>query len=615
MEYLDKNIRCIEKKDAALYEKINKILENKEYSFQKFYLKETKNGEKTVEIKTDKGIVRLNSIYNPEKEATVWTKKLPLNNIDTSIIVFGNANGIFTKEILKNVGENSSVIIFEPDMSLFIYSMQNFDMKDIILDKRVHLYINGINDEEFEFGLIKYISDVDMSTVVCCAIPKLEEMYDLEAEKFKEHIVGRIKKKELNKLTQKRLNKISAINLIKNLHFLKSSNYITDFISVIPKEVPFIIVSAGPSLEKNADELKKAKGKAFILATDTAIKVLTAHNVEYDAVITIDADKSEKHFENNDYYKHPVFCYIDSKNSILEKNKSKKIWLTSNRFQVRLFRKYNVDMVSYITGGSVSTAAFNVARIIGSKRIILVGQDLAYTDGLIHSGERADNSEISESDIYVDGIYGEKVKTRNDWKSYIDWFSSSVKELGKKTDVIDATEGGAKIEGCRIMDLSEVVNCYCKEEFDLKNLLEKILPTFGEQTYKSILDDIFEMKNELLEIKEISRLCLKKIENQITSLKTDKSDMYDEISLKKMLEDINLKLENKLVFDILNTYVEDDIQEKMENVNRITGNPKDDLINTYDMFCVLYRAFDSGADELIPILEDELNKLKERSKK
>ena len=123
------------------------------------------------------------------------------------------------------------------------------------------------------------------------------------------------------------------------------------------------------------------------------------------------------------------------------------------------------------------------------------------------------------------------------------------------------------------------------------------------------------MKNELIEIKEISRLCLKKIENQITSLKTDKSDMYDEISLKKMLEDINLKLENKLVFDILNTYVEDDIQEKMENVNRITGNPKDDLINTYDMFCVLYRAFDSGADELIPILEDELNKLKERSKK
>lgn len=613
MAYLDKNIKCIEKKDAALYGKINKILEKKQYSFQKYDLKETKNGGKAVEIKTDKGLIRLNSIYNPEKEAKVWAKKLPLKNIDTSVILFGNVNGIFTKEILKNVGKNSSVIIFEPDMSLFIYSIQNFDMEDIILDKRVHLYINGINDEQFEFGLIKYISDIALATVVCCSVPKLEEIYDLEAEKFKEHIIDRIKRKGLNKRTKRNLNKKSAINLIKNLHFLKESNYITDFINIIPKEIPFIIVSAGPSLEKNADELKKARGKAFILATDTAIKVLTAHNVEYDAAITIDADKSERHFENNEYYKHPVFCYIDSKNSILEKNKNRKILLTSNRFQVRLFRKYNVDMISYITGGSVATAAFNVARILGSKRIILVGQDLAYTDGLIHSGEKTDSSEISDSSIYVDGIYGEKVKTRNDWKSYIDWFSSSVKELGEKVDVIDATEGGAKIDGCRIMDLSEAVKCYCDRQFDFQKVLEKILPTFAEQTYTNILTDIIGMKNELLEIKEISGVCLREIENQLNLLKNDKSDMSGGISLKEMLENINLKLENKLVFDILNTYVEEDIQEKMENVNCITGNPKDDLINTYEMFCVLYRAFAAGAKELLPILEEELNKFKENS--
>lgn len=610
MEYLKKNIKYIEEINPKLYKKIKMILGKKEYFFQKFNLKETRNGEKTVEIETDNGVTRLNSVYNPKREAEAWVKKLPLNNIDTSVIMFGNANGIFTREILKNVGEKSSVMIFEPDISLFVYCIQNFDLKDIILDKRVHLYIAGINDEEFEFGLIKYISDIGISTAVCCACPKLEELYGMEAEKFKEYIIGRIKKKELNKITKKRLNKISVINNIKNLHFLKNSNYITDFINIIPIDIPFIIVSAGPSLEKNADELNKAKGKAFILATDTAVKVLTAHNVEYDAVITIDADKSDIHFENNEYYKHPIFCYMDSKNNILEKNKSEKIWLTSNKFMVRLFRKYNVDMISYVSGGSVATSAFNIARIIGSKKIILVGQDLAYTDDLMHAGESCNKSEISENEIWVEDIYGKMIKTRDDWKSYIDWFSASAKELRGKAEIIDATEGGAKIDGCKIMGLSEAVEYYCKDSFDFQKALQKVLPTFDEQTYNQILNDIFEMKNELFEIKDISNLCLKEIERQITLLKFDKIDISEEILLKKTLEDINLKLENKLAFDLLNTYVEDDIQEKMEKVNYITNNPKDDLISTYEMFCILYRAFIDGVNELSPILEDELKRLR-----
>lgn len=610
MECFERNINCIKEKYPDLYKKITECLEEKKYCFDNFRLKETKNGGNTVEIKTDNGYIRLNSVYNPEKEAEVWVKKLPLNNIDTSIIMFGNANGVFTKEILKNAGKKSSVMIFEPDMSLFLYSLQNFDLTDIILDKRTHLYIDGINDEEFEFGLIKYISDIDIATVVCCSCPKLEEIYEVKAEKFKEYIINRINKKEQNKITKKRLNKIGVINNIKNLHLLKGSNYITDLINIIPIDVPFIIVSAGPSLDKNADQLKKAKGKAFILATDTAVKTLIAHNVEYDAVVTIDANKSDVHFENNECHDHPIFCCIDSKNSILEKNNNRKIWLTSNKFMVRLFGKYNVNMISYVSGGSVATAAFNIARVIGSKRIILVGQDLAYTDNLIHAGEMQSTDEILEDTIFVEDINGKMIRTRDDWKSYIDWFSSSAKELRGKTEVIDATEGGAKIDGCNIMNLSDAVESYCTEFFEFKSILQNVSPTFNEKTYNKILNDIFEMKNELLEIKNDSKICLKEIEKIMMLLKDGKSNITDEIALKEMTEKVNLKIENRLVFNLLNTYIEDDIQEKMENVNCITNNVKDDLLNTYEMFCVLYKAFISGVDELLPVLDDELKNMK-----
>lgn len=59
-------------------------------------------------------------------------------------------------------------------------------------------------------------------------------------------------------------------------------------------DVPAIIVAAGPSLNKNVQELKRAKGKALILVVDAALRAVVNAGITPDLGITIDARVPER---------------------------------------------------------------------------------------------------------------------------------------------------------------------------------------------------------------------------------------------------------------------------------------------------------------------------------
>lgn len=59
-------------------------------------------------------------------------------------------------------------------------------------------------------------------------------------------------------------------------------------------DIPVIIVSAGPSLDKNVKELRKAQGKAFIIVVDAALRTVLQAGVQPDIVCTIDPESPER---------------------------------------------------------------------------------------------------------------------------------------------------------------------------------------------------------------------------------------------------------------------------------------------------------------------------------
>ena len=124
------------------------------------------------------------------------------------------------------------------------------------------------------------------------------------------------------------------------------------------------------------------------------------------------------------------------------------------------------------TGGSVANTAYSLGINMGSEIIILIGQDLALTGNKTHADgtfqDKMEEIDVKNSDYFeVDAVGGGKVLTRSDFKLYLDWFETRIKEW-KNITTIDATEGGALIHGSKVMTLKSAIKKYCKKEFNVK---------------------------------------------------------------------------------------------------------------------------------------------------
>lgn len=607
MSFLEKNINTIKEYKPEIYDGLNKILKDKNHSSEAFKLIDTKKGSKTVEIKKNGETVRLNSLYNPKKEAERWVKQYDFDNIGVSLVMFGLANGVFANAMLSNLKKDSLVFIVEPDISLFVYCLENFDMTNVLSDTRLHLYIDRINYSDFYFGMLQHFHWSMLPTMIVCVYPGMDKIYKHETEEFFADVQKMYTAESSANYTAGYLSRLCTENTIKNMHFIKKSNYVSELSEVLPADVPIIIVAAGPSLDKNIDELKRAKGKAFILATDTAVKFLLAHDAPFDAIVTLDARKNPAHLSDERCFGYPMFTIMDARNSILEMNNGRKIWINGSAFLSTLYLKHNKKFDEYISGGSVATAAFNIAKAMRAKTIVLIGQDLAFSGDSTHAGGVANHADDKKNGIvYVEDINGNQIKSRGDWLIYIDWFNSAIEEIKENVDVIDATEGGAKLKGSKIMKLSDVIDNYCKDDFDFSSILKNIKPTFSGADYNQIKDELLHLDKELVNIEIYAKDGEKAAEEMTSLIKSGKINPKKENRCLKTVKKANNFISKQMIYTILDDYIAGDLNEKLMDINCLTDDENENVIKTYDIAKFTFEAILKGVKTIKPILEEAL---------
>ena len=115
-------------------------------------------------------------------------------------------------------------------------------------------------------------------------------------------------------------------NLFANARYLCDGYKTTQFVEVIPKDIPGIVVAAGPSLNKNIKELKKAKGKAFICAVDTAIKPLIKEGIIPDMFAVVDALKPIELVKMEEARQIPLLTTLNASPEVLEYHTGMKIF-------------------------------------------------------------------------------------------------------------------------------------------------------------------------------------------------------------------------------------------------------------------------------------------------
>jgi len=225
---------------------------------------------------------------------------------------------------------------------------------------------------------------------------------------------------------------------------------------------PVLLVSAGPSLLKQLPILEKYQSLFTIIVASAAYQNLKKHNISPDYILVVDPNKKIVWDERcnigliKDIGCDPMTAWSNTKLS----------FMTTHHPSIKeLMYAIGYDVSSLYTGGCVATSAFNVARMMGSNPIFMIGQDLAYTDGkarvdgYTYEAKIRPSQKLSPRRFSVPGFGGAgEVETDPALLLYKTWFESQISQMDE-TIVFNCTEGGADIKGSVPASFEEV----CKE--------------------------------------------------------------------------------------------------------------------------------------------------------
>lgn len=473
---LEKNLEKLKEIRPELYDGVKN-----QSSSNDVLIGDALDGEKFIALLKNEEVLPLNSTYHPTHEAERFIAQYEKEAMNTTLFLFGFGNGLIVEKALKQENPIQTCIVYEPSISLFRKVLEEYDITSLIEDERLLILIDGINGEKLEKILYTEMNYRNWKLFKFKSLYRYRELFH---EKYKEikalyESILSDKKSEMNTLIN--FAKAGMKNEIKSLKWMMNCRALDQYKGKFPKEMPCIIVAAGPSLEKNVEELRRAKGKAFIICVDTALKFLLERGIIPDMTCTVDPQKGESYFVREEIKDIPIAISTDSDYRSLERiGDIKPIYISiTNDFQQRLFHDKQIDIGYFDGGGSVGTVCFQIAVELGFQTIVIVGQDLAFSDDKAHAGMGS----IQQSDLFynlvkVDGYYGEKVLTRGDFKHYIDWYNLRIPELSDRK-IINATEGGAKLNGAIQMPLQEAVDKYCTQSCHLEEILESVLPIWN----------------------------------------------------------------------------------------------------------------------------------------
>jgi hypothetical protein len=298
----------------------------------------------------------------------------------------------------------------------------------------------------------------------------------------------------------------------------KSQEFLDNFVQNLPKAakapgvisfagmfsgVPAVIVSAGPSLDKNIHELRGCEDRVLILSTDTALKPLLAAGIDPHFVLAGDPSHANYlHLKGAPSRQALLVAEATSFPGVFGEFEGKTITCIFENSSLRSLSDLLGNKGTIRAWGSVATMALDFALLIGCNPIAFIGQDLAHTDGRVYcSGTYFDeewfagitspeqwqkqlhNLRLNRRTMAMEDIHGKPIESTDKLASYWNWILK-VLRAHPEVQFINATEGGILRDTLEISSLKETLHRHCATNADLRQAVRGL---FEEAQSKSLL--------------------------------------------------------------------------------------------------------------------------------
>lgn len=434
---------------------------------------EAKNGQQTLFLVQDGRKQYIHSSYSPDREVEALIEKYKDKIHKGKPILFvGSGLGYHIEKFVKEFQPEWMAIV-EFQLETLFHGLSNCSITEM---KTKTKQISLANTEEDMINACYQLVHNGNQLPFIIVLPSYERIFKDQVQLFLEVYKKVLKNREDHYVTNISFQKRWTYNSLKNFtKLLKTPNLLADMDKSCFKDKPAILVSAGPSLNYEFDNLREIKQQqsAYIFSVGSAINALIENGIYPDAAFTYDPTELNqvvfKKVKEKKIHEIPLVFGSSVGFETLEDYPGELIhFITSQDFVSAYTIKHNelkeIDIAD--DAPSIAVISLQLLDVLGCNPIVIVGQNLAYHSNVRYaSGIRYEHvkNELSEEErssaVQVPSVTGEMILTNDGFIRMKDSMEVVLKNINDKT-VINTTKNGAAIQYAEYIPLNEVMRSF-----------------------------------------------------------------------------------------------------------------------------------------------------------
>lgn len=469
----DANLRAIRRHDSEFADRLISI------QSAKLSWSHTRSGMLTATLQRNSRSVTLASRYDPQAEASKLVEQIDHTH-QACVVLLGFGLGYHAATVAAGMKGWGLLVIYEPDLDVLRAAMEHIDHSSWINRNKI-VFADAATDRAALISRIeKYAAIVTQGTQLV-SLPVSRQLHRKSLDQF----AGLIKQVLAFCRTTVATALVNSARTCRNLACnldVYSAGATTDALHMAAKDTTAVCVAAGPSLVKNVDLLKETvhRRNVVVIAAQTALKPLLDRGIRPDFVTALDYSPICSRFYENLPPLPDVTLVAEPKAhpTILE-NFPGPVRIIRNQFNDDLLGSLARPILPLKSGATVAHLSLYLAQHLGCNPILLLGQDLGFSEGLyyapgtaIHQVWACELNQFNTLEMMewqrivrmsghlrqVQDIHGQSIFTDEQMMTYLKQFERDFATADEQ--LIDCTEGGIPKDHTTQMSLADALQRY-----------------------------------------------------------------------------------------------------------------------------------------------------------
>lgn len=410
-----------------------------------------------------------------------------IDAVETSAVcVLGFGAGYHCEVLAERFGDKGVIVCFEPDVALLRAVFERVDHSAWM--EKAHFAL--LTEPEDRSAITAAISGIEAVMAVGIKIlehPASRPRLGAGGEVFSSSFADAMKVMRTSLATTLVRSQASLSNMIMNADYYAGSGGI-EGLTAAAYGRPAIVVSAGPSLQRNLRLLEdpKVREHAVIICVQTMLKPLLRRGIKPHFVCALDYHELSRRFyeglTKSDVEGVTLVAEPKANPAILEAFPGRVLCVQEPLLDQLLGPDLAGQKWPLKAGATVAHLCAYLGRHLGCDPLIFVGQDLGFTDGqyyaagaAIHDVWAGELSPVRTLEMFewerivrskstlrrYEDVHGRPIYTDEQMATYLAQFEVDfAADTARGLRVIDATEGGVRKAHTQTMTLAEALELY-----------------------------------------------------------------------------------------------------------------------------------------------------------